>query len=918
MKSSGIKSDQAVALREEISLLGSLLGETIRAISGEQAYTAVEKLRALAWERRSGVDSAFCQLVDFIAALGPEQLRVLIRAFTIFMDLLNLAEDRQRVRVLSERAEAAYPNPHRESVYEAVQALKALGTNPEQMQSLLNRLEIELVFTAHPTDAKRRSVRHKLRRLRELLISSEHNLTQLEQVKVREQMRAELIKLWQTDFIRPWRPSVLQEVGRGLSIKPVLWGEVPKIQEQLRDAVREHFGDQLTISQPAFRFGSWIGGDRDGHPGVTAEITRQTLVWLRTEAFEFHLSACQQLYDSLSLSERQIHFSDALTNAISQACQRWSHLEKRLAELPPGEVCRRWLTVVRWRLSQTQQIVLDAATVDGAYKRADELIADIRVLLDAVEDLPCGEILAREVRTWLTRAQVFGFHLARLDVRQDARVYRTVLDEIFRQSQLSAAPEALSEQQRQELIVASLSKPLSVDEAQLSPVARDTLALFRLLRQTVHSFGMEAIGGHVISMTSAPSDVLTVLWFWKQAARQTNPAADQVDFPLPIVPLFETISDLQNSKQILSGMFASAAYRDHLREQADRQIIMLGYSDSTKDGGYLSACWALHQAQKQLASFASSQQVEVTFFHGRGGSLGRGGGPAARSILSLPAGTFRGSLRLTEQGEVLSDRYDDPAIANRHLEQVLWSSLLAAGKPVVEDNVSWCAMMDDLSHRAHEHYRELVEQPNFVEFFRLATPISEIEQLPIGSRPARRGGGTNLSDLRAIPWVFSWTQCRCLLPAWYGMGIAVESLVADSDKLATLRDMYENWQFFRACIDNAELALAKTDLDIARQYANLAGDAGPLKQIFALITAEYSRSRSAILTLSEQDGLLDGTPWLQESIRVRNRYIDPLNLIQIELLRRARDTRSSIPEEELRHLSRLSINGIAAGMRTSG
>ncbi len=901
-------------LRDEMGLLGSMLGETIREIAGESAFHSVEELRSLAWHRRSGREEADRQMMDFIAALDDEQLRVTIRAFTIFMDLLNLAEDRQRLRILAQRSESCYPAPRRESIGEAVRELKSLGITPHEMQGLLDQLQIELVFTAHPTDAKRRSVRHKLRRLRELLIERQSSSSPTQKEDVRGQIRGELVKLWQTDFIRPWRPSVMQEIGRGLSIKPVLWQTAPKIQEELADAVGRYYGSDIDVSRPALKFGSWIGGDRDGHPGVTAEITRQTLGWLREAALKFHLDYCEELFDSLSLSERQTQFPDELRQAIGRAVDRWGALEEKLAELPPGELCRRWLMVIQWRLERTQNVSLDGAQIEGAYGEPDELSADITVLLEAVSSLPGSDLPAKEVRFWLTRSRVFGLHLARLDVRQDARVYREVLNEVLRLAQLADAPETLSEQQRQQVIVESLDHRLALDSGELSPIAQDTLELFRLLRQAVSAFGREAIGGHVISMTAAPSDVLTVLWLWKHAEGTVH----KHSCALPIVPLFETIDDLQNAPGVFRGMLAVPAYRDHLREQGDRQIIMLGYSDSTKDGGYLSACWALHQAQKQLVAVAREEGIKLTFFHGRGGSLGRGGGPAARSILSLPAGTFHGSLRLTEQGEVLADRYDDPAIANRHLEQVLWSSLLAAGRPVVEENPKWSATMDKLSSHSHQRYRELVEQPDFVEFFRRATPISEIEQLPIGSRPARRRGGASLSDLRAIPWVFSWTQCRCLLPAWYGLGTAIESLLWNPEELDELQLMYRNWQFFRACIDNAELALAKTDLDISRLYATLANDSESLRKIASMISDEYHRSCQAVLALTQQNGLLDGTPWLKESIRVRNRYIDPLNLIQVELLRRARADHMPQAEEELRHLSRLSINGVAAGMRTSG
>lgn len=926
-----MSSNQAVAstskrsdshLRNEISFVGSLLGETIREIAGETSFESVETLRRLAWDRRSALDDdsgiaeADQAIVDYISSLPDDQLLVVIRSFSIFLDLLNLSEDRQRVRVLEDRAREAYPEPKNESVRKAVADLKASGVSPEQMQVLLDQLHVELVFTAHPTDAKRRSVRKKLTRLRDLLAKCDESLLPSETEAVHQDLRAELAKLWQTDFIRPWKPSVIYEVNRGLSIKPVLWNEVPKILDELHRAVALQYGDSVKVSRPCVTFGSWIGGDRDGHPGVTAEVTKQTYQWLRDAAIEFHLAACSELFDSLSLSSRYMKIETGLADAIRTAQEHWPDVAPTLEEVPPSELFRRWLLVIRWRLNQTQKRTLDAPDVAvGSYANASELAADVQVLFEAVSCASSGQLLSGEVEMWQRRIETFGFHLARLDIRQDARVYKEVLDELFKAGGVHADPGSLDESGRTETILNSIKSSFQVDYDRLQPITKDTLDLFALMHRVADTFGSDAIGGHVISMTGAPSDVMTVLWFWNQ----TRDPETKHRFDLPIVPLFETIEDLHAAPEILTGMLAASEYKEHLARQKNEQVVMLGYSDSTKDGGYLSACWSLHQAQKELVELASTRDIALVFFHGRGGSLGRGGGPAARSILSLPVGTFQGSLRLTEQGEVLADRYDDPSIAHRHLEQVVWSSMLSAGKPAEPDPPAWCDLMDRMADISHRNYRKLVEQDGFVDFFRLVTPLSEIEQLPIGSRPSRRRGGKSLSDLRAIPWVFSWTQSRCLIPAWYGLGSALCEMMGDETVAGQLKQMYQEWPFFRACIDNAELALAKTDLDIAEHYATLSKGAPTLDAIADMVASEFRQSRESVLALSGMNELLDGIPWLKESIRVRNRYIDPLNLIQVELLKRchaANDPDAVAPE--LRHLARLTINGIAAGMRTSG
>jgi phosphoenolpyruvate carboxylase len=582
--------------------------------------------------------------------------------------------------------------------------------------------------------------------------------------------------------------------------------------------------------------------------------------------------------------------------------------------------------VIRWRLEQTLQaaiqddLIVDCALA-GAYASSADLETEVSLLLDAIGQSPGKELFSEEITTWLDRIRIFGLCLARLDIRQDARQYRDVLNELLQKMDLCANPEALDELERQEILISTFGVKMQAPVDGLSEAARETLDLFRLLHRVVDSYGPQTLGGHVVSMTHAPSDILTILWLWQQTTlhRETNRDDDAV-CRLPIIPLFETIEDLQQGPAILAGILAVPAYREQLRQQGDRQTVMLGYSDSTKDGGYLSACWSLYRAQQQLQAVATEHDIELIFFHGRGGSLGRGGGPAARSILSLPNGTFRGSLRLTEQGEVLADRYDDPNIAQRHLEQVVWSSLLASSETKAPDREDWVDIIERLEDASYRTYRDLVEQPEFVKFFRQATPITEVEQMPIGSRPARRQSSNSLADLRAIPWVFSWTQCRCLIPAWYGFGAAADQLLQDDQSRQLLQSMYRDWPFFRATVDNAELALAKTDLGIAEQYANLTDESDALARIGSLISEEFLRTRNAILAITENEDLLDGTPWLKESVRVRNRYIDPLNLIQIELLRRSRNCAAASEEksEELRHLLRLTINGLAAGMRTSG
>lgn len=917
--------------RREIGYLGTILGDTLREISGDKAFETVESLRRLAWDRREGRTEADTEIKGLISSLGDDEIRAAIRAFTTFLDLLNLVEDRRRIQVLDERREKAKPAAPRESIADAVETLSRQGHSAQQMQQLTEQLGIELVFTAHPTEAKRRTVRKKLRDIQELFDLHQSEPFEHRRTEIEARLRSVVAGLWQTDFIRPWRPSVMQEVARGLSVKSVLWETIPTIAKEFREALASSYGDQAVLKHPPITFGSWIGGDRDGHPGVTAEITEETLHWLRREAIKFHLETCDELFGALSLSERQTDGHPNLSRAIETAQTKWPELSERFDSLPPGELWRKWLSMMRWRLENTRPLPLsqangmlpedteaDDAATSPAYSSTKELTTDVQLLIDSLDGHPGAQHFLPMLFAWQSQIDTFGFHLATLDIRQNSSVHTRVINELLRQTGLCDNPDGLTEAQRAELLVKSANGPRLVPSDSNSDETKETLALFGVLHHAMNDYSPESIGPHIVSMTSAASDLFSVQWLWSRTKTEEGPDDDDA---LPIVPLLETIEDLKNGPSILSALLSEPGYRERVRTQGDVQMVMLGYSDSTKDGGYLSSCWSLYLAQKKLAEAVSPFGVRLVFFHGRGGSLGRGGGPAARSILSLPRETFHGGIRITEQGEVLSDRYEDPEIAHRHLEQLVWSSLLAAGCTADPTPTEWETLTDRLAEQSFTAYRNLVEQAGFVDFFRRATPLSEIEQLPIGSRPSRRKPGGGLDDLRAIPWVFSWTQARCLLPAWYGMGTAFSELTDNSESLQTLRKMYQEWPFFRATIDNAELALAKADMGIAKEYFNLVSDDPSLLKIGQLVSEEYERASRAVLAIAGNDDLLDGIPWLKESIRVRNRFIDPLNLIQIELLRRAAsnatDSNAS-DSEELRHLNRLAINGIAAGMRTSG
>ncbi|MAT72378.1 MAG: phosphoenolpyruvate carboxylase [Planctomycetaceae bacterium] len=925
MSESRPQSSRHPELRREIDHLGRMLGEVIKRFAGEAGFEIVEQIRALTKGLHAGDKEASQQILERTASLSDDQLKTVIRSFSIMLELANLAEDRQRVRVLRQRERDSYPAPRRESVRAALAEFHRRGLGTSEVQALVDRVGIELVLTAHPTEAKRRSVRRVLRRLRQVLAKGDSpDLLPREQQQIDSEIRGELYKLWQTDFVRPWRPTVLQEVERGLSIMPVLWSEAPALLTDLRTALQENYPKVQPPATPLVRYGSWIGGDRDGNPYVTADVTAETLTSLRRHAVTAHRTAARRLGRSLSISDRLTTAPAALDKAIDAAAARWPAIAEQLERMPPLETYRKWQHVILWRLRRTLDDPVDALgdEHDGGYASGEELAADVQLTADCLRAAGDALLVRNEVQTWLDQIRIFGLHTARLDIRQHSGVYHAAIDELWLAAGLCDDPAQLSEEQRSQLLVDTMGDArlpgLDYEGAELTC---ETLRLFALLRRTARHAGMAPLGAHVLSMTHHPSDILAMLWLWRWSERIDGGRPGDEQLRLPLSPLFETIDDLQGAADTLRMAFSIEPYRQYVAALGDEQMVMVGYSDSTKDGGYLAAQWALQQSQSEMQRVADEFGIRLTFFHGRGGSLGRGGGPAARGILSLPAEAFSGSLRLTEQGEVLAERYDTPQIAYRHLEQVSWAALVSASRQSAAPPAEWTELLSDLAARSLRAYRQLVDAPRFADYYRAVTPIDEIERLPIGSRPSKRKAGNRIEDLRAIPWVFSWTQCRALLPAWFGLGAAVEERLADDGVTELLQQMYREWPFFNAVIGNAALALAKANMPVFQHYARLGAGVPGAAELTARIAAEFERSRRAVLAITGQDELLDDVPWLQRSIQVRNRYVDPLNVVQAVLLERLTadpDAHTGEIPDDLEHLMNLAIKGVSAGMRTTG
>lgn len=906
-------------LRDEVRMLGEMLGRVLREVEGEATFKLVEEIRELAKERRRGDSAAEKKLVARIAELEPEHMAPLSRALSQFFDLANLAEDRHRVRVLRHRERQQAPAPRSESIAAAVAELKREGVEAADLQHHLDRMDIELVFTAHPTESRRKSIREKVRDLRDHLHELDSpDLLPRENQRLMQRAYADLLALWQTEPFRERRPTVLEEVQRGLFFMGTLWEVIPALYRDLLESLRESYPDHAWHVPVILRFGSWIGGDRDGNPFVTAEVTQDTLQRLRGTALDWHHRAAGQVRRSLSVSSARAPILPAFLDRLREARQKWPEVESLLEPISPHEPYRLWLRLVQWRIERTQQRQPFSPLPTGAYGDQRELLDDLQIVRESLHRSPGGDEVAVMLDDWICQVRVFGFHLARLDVRQESSWYHAVLDEIFRARKLCQDYGDRDEAGRCEVLRETLGLNDPLNEDAWSDQAAETLNLFRLLADSSRMNGPDSLGGHIISMTHQPSDVLAVLWFSHWAAKQAELPDERL--PIPIIPLFETVDDLKRAPDVLNRMLNDQAYRQHVARDGARQTVMIGYSDSTKDGGYLAACWNIQRAQVELHSVAATHDVRLTFFHGRGGSLGRGGGPAARSILSLPPRTVDGSIRMTEQGEVLTQRYDDPHVASRHLEQVTWAMLRLSAMESGAAEPDWIDCMDELAERAHSRYRELVDHPGFLRYFECATPIEEIEQLPIGSRPSRRGGKRRgLGDLRAIPWVFSWTQNRHLLPAWFGIGAALDSFISAHDRgVERLRVMYRDWRFFTATIDNAVLALTKADMGISEHYAALVPEPESRDAVWSMIREEHAQSMARLKDVLEVEHLLETTPWLRRSIEVRNPYVDPLNLIQIELFRRRRATEPVGEDDPLRPLLRQSIQGIAAGLRTTG
>jgi phosphoenolpyruvate carboxylase len=912
-------------LRDDIRLLGRVLGEVIGEQAGQDVLDLVESTRVEAFRiRRSEVDRE--ELADRLAGLDIKSANHVIRAFSHFSLLANLAEDIHHERRRRFHRREGSP-PQKGSLAAAFQAIDAAGLESDVVARELNGALVCPVVTAHPTEVRRKTIFQVQRHVTELIRERDRAAVgEVDDAEWSAQLWRSVLTLWQTALLRLSKLRLSDEIDEALRYYELsLFDVVPAINAELRRALNERWPDAGLLPRPMLLPGSWIGGDRDGNPFVTAEALCRATSRQSETALAHHLDELDALRTELSMSDR----------LVTPTPELYSLAEASRDDSPfrADEPYRRALTGIAGRLAATAQAVLDRVPGPepevhlAPYQSPDELRADLDVVDTSLRSHGAGALADDRLRRLREAVEVFGFHLCGLDMRQNAAVHEEVVGELLAWAGVCDDYAALDEAARVELLARELTmrRPLVRPDAELSDTARGELDVLLAAAEQVTLLGARTIPNYVISMCESVSDVLEVAVLLKEVGLLDPGAESGPTCSVGISPLFETIGDLQNAATTLSAVLDQPLYRSLLAFRGNVQEVMLGYSDSNKDGGYLAANWALYRAELDLVEVARAEGIRLRLFHGRGGTVGRGGGPSYEAIRAQPPGAVAGALRITEQGEVIAAKYADPDRARRNLEALVAATLESSMLDVEglgDDAEPAYALLDDLADRAQRAYRSLVhETPGFVEWFRAATPISELGELNIGSRPASRKAGNSIEDLRAIPWVFSWSQARIMLPGWYGTGSALEQWIdgggaGDSaDRLARLQELHRRWPFFRTVLSNMGMVLAKTDLGLAARYAELVPDEELRARVFDQITAEHERTCRLLLAITGDDHLLADNPSLARSIRNRFPYLEPLHHLQVEMLRRRRD---GDDDELTRRNIQLTINGIATALRNSG
>jgi phosphoenolpyruvate carboxylase len=912
-----------VALREDIRFLGRLLGDTIREQAGVSVFDLVEHIRRIAiqYRRRQHDLPGLKRLEKTIGSLDQVEATNVVRAFSYFHHLANIAEDlhrnRRRRGTPGARAAAA---PEEGSIAFALRRLRAAGISSRQITAMLDRAKVEPVLTAHPTEVQRKSILDRQRSITARLVERDRGgATDGERATWERQLRREVLLLWKTNELRPAKPTVADEIENGLTYFSTTFLQViPALYAELEDEL----GSAVGLA-PFLRVASWIGGDRDGNPHVTHQVTTRALERQAALVMRHYLAEVHALGGELGLSADYTEISPELAELAARSPDRGSSRAQ--------EPFRRALTGLYARLAATAKRLAGETVEPRAaqpvgpaepYRTPTDFLADLNVIAAALAADGAELICDGRLRHLMRAVSVFGFHLAPLDLRQHSGVHLRVTRELLARATGRDVYEALNEEERQALLLRELgtARPLVSPHLTYSEETTEQMLTLQAMAGIHARFGAEAIPNYVISMTAGPSDVLEVALLLKEVGLVSP--GQEPQSAVNIIPLFETIKDLRACGGIMDQLFTGPYYRQLLESRGEVQEVMLGYSDSNKDGGFLTSNWELYKAELSLVRVFQKHDVRIRLFHGRGGTVGRGGGPSYYAVLAQPPGSVNGQLRLTEQGEVIASKYADPVTGHQNLETLVAATMEATlldRSGAAGDEAPFHEVLEELSNHAFEEYRDLVyETPGFIRYFREATPINEISDLNIGSRPSSRKSTDRIEDLRAIPWVFSWGQCRQSLPGFYGFGTAVRRFLEKGRpaRVAVLRAMYARWPFFRTLVDKLDMVLAKTDMGIAARYAGLVGDRKLRAAVFNRIAREHEDTLKAFFTITATRTLLQNNPSLALGLRNRIPYIDPLNHLQVDLLRRLRAGQGD--RDQLRRAVHLTINGVAAGLRNSG
>ncbi len=909
-----------VSLHRDVDYLSQLLDNVLLHEGGEVLLEKVNKIRSLSINLRETQDQAiYKQIKTEINSLDPSLRQNVIRAFAINLHLFNIAEQNYRSRRRREYQAQDTNIIQPGSLEDGVNTLISNDVTPDMISSLLETLSLELVITAHPTEATRRTILQIHQRIANLLKSWDYAYTRYEKKVIQETIQNEITILWQTEEIREKKPSVMKEVSNGLYyFDKVLFDVLPRLHQDLEDLLFEKYNKRWQV--PSFlRFGSWIGGDRDGNPNVKATTTFETLKTHRALVLKKYKQSLKDLKDLLSHSAKKVTIDDEITTSIKQD-------QEKLNE-------RGWHKedeVYRVKVSlMLKKLELTAQDSDLGYQSAEELLDDLYMIQTSLTNHHPNHNPIKLLRKVIRQVELFGFHLASLDIRNHSGEHESAITEILHKVKIASDYKALDEKKKVDTLIEVLEDPrpmISIYD-EFTDETQEVINTFRMIKRAQDTFGQRAIEVYLISMTTSVSDLLEVLVLAKEAGLYRVYPDGKVVSRIHVAPLLETIDDLKNGPGMIEQLFSIPLYRKHLEARKDLQEIMLGYSDSSKDGGTLTANWELYKAQQDIHDIASRYGVKLKYFHGRGGSLGRGGGPLYSSLLSQPPVTLGDGVKITEQGEVLSSRYLLPDIAYRSLEQAtstMMTAIMGINSSTSEQRHLQSAeaekAMDDISTYALEKYQSLVfNDPGFLSYFNQATPLHELGDLNIGSRPMKRKGSDRFEDLRAIPWVFAWTQSRQLLPAWYAAGSGLQRFIDESNNIELLQHMYKTWPFFQATINNLQMALIKADLATAEEYTKMVNDEEVRKRIFDQITDEYNLTKDIVLRITGQAELMDHKTNLKESVRLRNPLVDPLNLFQVDLISLLRSGSDDDKKaEDLLTEVLLTINGVAAGLRNTG